>query len=136
MTILLTGGTDSYAQFITVLVVFVLVLGVTALVTRWIANYQKQQNVNVNVEVIETTRIANNKYIQIVRLGETYVAIAVCKDTVTQLCEIPEDQLKKSKPGQGSLLRSAGFKEFLDRAAKRDRVDSVEAEDNQSDDEK
>lgn len=136
MTILLTGGTDSYAQFITVLVVFVLVLGVTALVTRWIANYQKQQNVNVNVEVIETTRIANNKYIQIVRLGETYVAIAVCKDTVTQLCEIPEDQMKKSNPGQGSLLRSAGFKEFLDRAAKRDRVDSVEAEDNQSDDEK
>lgn len=136
MAILLAGGTDSYAQFITVLVVFVLVLGVTALVTRWIANYQKQQNVNVNVEVIETTRIANNKYIQIVRLGKTYVAIAVCKDTVTQLCEIPEEALKKDKPGQGSLLRSANFKEFLDRAAKKDRMDSVEAEDSQSDDEK
>lgn len=134
MTILLVGGTDSYAQFITVLVVFVLVLGVTALVTRWIANYQKQQNVNVNVEVIETTRIANNKYIQILRLGETYVAIAVCKDTVTQLCEIPKEQLKKDKPGAGSILRSAGFKELLDRAAKKDRMDSVEAEDNQSDD--
>ncbi|MDE5588776.1 MAG: flagellar biosynthetic protein FliO [Acetatifactor sp.] len=135
MTILLAGGTDSYAQFITVLVVFVLVLGVTALVTRWMANYQKQQNVNVNVEVIETTRITSNKYIQIVRLGETYVAIAVCKDTVTQLCEIPGEQLKKGKSGQGSFLRSAGFRELLDRAAKKDRLDSVEAEDNQSDDE-
>lgn len=136
MTILLAGGTDSYAQFITVLVVFVLVLGVTALVTRWIANYQKQQNVNVNVEVMETTRIAANKYIQIVRIGEIYVAIAVCKDTVTQLCEIPGEQLKKCKSGQGSILRSAGFKELLDRAAQKDRMDSVEAEDNQSDDKK
>lgn len=136
MTILLAGGTDSYAQFITVLVVFVLVLGVTALVTRWIANYQKQQNVNVNVEVIETARISNNKYIQIVRLGETYVAIAVCKDTVTQLCEIPEEQLRKSKSGQGSILRSASFKELLDRASKKDRMDSVGSEDNQSDDKK
>ncbi|MCM1057599.1 MAG: flagellar biosynthetic protein FliO [Firmicutes bacterium] len=134
MTILLTGRTDSYAQLITVLVVFVLVLGVTALVTKWAANYQKQQNVNLNVEVIETTRIANNKYIQILRLGETYVAVAVCKDTVTQLCEIPEEQLKKGKPGQGSILRSVGFKELLDRAAKKDRMDSVEAEDDRSDD--
>lgn len=132
MTILLAG--DSYAQFITVLVVFVLVLGVTALVTRWIANYQKQQNINVNVEVIETTRIAGNKYIQIVRIGETYVAIAVCKDTVTQLCEIPEEQLKRQKSAHDSLFRSVSFKELFDKAAKKNVMDSVEAEDNQSDD--
>ena len=67
MSLLLTFGAGSYAQFITVLLVFVLVLGITALTTRWIAGYQKQQNQNNNVEVIETSRIANNKYIQIVR---------------------------------------------------------------------
>ena len=63
--ILLTTGTGGYAQFITVLLMFVIVLGVTALTTKWIANYQKQQSVNENVQVIETTRIANNKFIQI-----------------------------------------------------------------------
>ena len=97
MMVLLTGNTDSYAQFITVLIIFVLVLAVTALVTRWIANYQKEQSVNVNIEVIETTRISGNKYIQIVRLGEKYVAIAVCKDTVTLLGEISKEQLRKQK---------------------------------------
>ena len=95
MMVLLTGNTDSYAQFITVLIIFVLVLAVTALVTRWIANYQKEQSVNVNIEVIETTRISGNKYIQIVRLGEKYVAIAVCKDTVTLLGEISKEQLRE-----------------------------------------
>ncbi len=135
MMVLLTGRADSYLQLITVLVVFVLVLGVTALVTRWIANYQKQQNVNVNVEVIETTRIAGNKYVQVLRIGEIYVAIAVCKDTVTQLCQIPKEQLRSDKSAQGSFLKSAGFKELLDKAARKNVADSAKAEDSQSDDE-
>lgn len=94
MNIILTTG--SYAQFITVLVMFVLVLGVTAFVTRWMANYQKTQNANCNIEIIETTRITNSKYIQLVRIGETYMAIAVCKDTVTMLGEVPAEQLRHS----------------------------------------
>ena len=79
--VLLTGGSSGYAQFITVLLLFVVVLGITAAVTKWMANYQKQQSANENIEVIETTRIANNKYIQIIRAGGRYMVIAVCKDT-------------------------------------------------------
>ena len=130
MTILLTGRTNSYAQFITVLAVFVLVLAVTALVTKWIANYQKVQSVNVNIEVIETTRISNNKYIQVVRLGERYVAIAVCKDTVTLLGEIPKEPLK-----EGNHSRTLRFRDILDKAVRKTEAESVEAEENQSDDE-
>ena len=54
--IILTGKTDSYAQFITVLLIFVAVLAVTALVTKWIAGYQKQQGAAGNIEVLETVR--------------------------------------------------------------------------------
>lgn len=130
MMVLLTGNTDSYAQFITVLIIFVLVLAVTALVTRWIANYQKEQSVNVNIEVIETTRISGNKYIQIVRLGEKYVAVAVCKDTVTLLGEISKEQLREEN--HAGVFR---FRDILERAAQKTEVKSVKAEDNQSDDE-
>ena len=114
--ILLTGHSDSYAQFITVLVIFVLVLSVTAYTTKWIANYQKQQSANCNIEVIETTRIANNKYIQIVRVGDTYMVIAVCKDTVTMLGEVPREQLRDME----YIQKNIGFKEFLERAVKKD----------------
>ena len=105
MYVLLTKSTDSYAQFITVLLLFVLVLGITALTTKWIANYQKQTGTNENIQVIETARIANNKFIQIVRAGEKYMVIAVCKDTVTMLGEIPEEQLKTGDPPQGFRFR-------------------------------
>ena len=115
MVLLLTAGSgSSYAQFITVLILFVLVLGITAVVTKWLAGYQKQQGVNSNIQVIETSRISNNKYIQIVRVGDTYMVIAVCKDTVTLLGQISEESLK--------LVNTGGdfsFRELLDRAAGR-----------------
>lgn len=116
MSLLLTGRSDSYAQFIAVLVIFVAVLGVTAWVTRWIANYQKQQSANYNIEVIETTRIANNKYIQIIRIGDTYKVIAVCKETVTMLGDVSKEQLKTRILPQQDLK----FKEFFEHAMKKD----------------
>nr|WP_318683599.1 flagellar biosynthetic protein FliO [uncultured Acetatifactor sp.] len=111
---LLTGRINSYAQFVAVLAVFVLVLGLTALTTKWIAGYQRRQNMNCNIEVLETTRIGNNKYIQLVRIGETCWAIAVCKDTVTLLGEVPKEQLKEKGPGNAGPR----FKELLEKAMK------------------
>lgn len=113
MAVLFTSRSNSYAQFITVLVVFVAVLGVTAWVTRFIANYQKQQAVDCNIQLIEATRISNNKYIQIVRVGETYMALAVCKDTVTMLGEIPAEQIKEPPEYKGGQ-----FKELLEKAVR------------------
>lgn len=111
----MTGGNNSFLQLVTVLFIFVLVLGITAATTKWIANFQKQQNTNCNVEVVETTRIGNNKYLQIVRVGDTYMAIAVCKDTVTLLGEIPKDQIKDS----GDAANKTGFRETLDKMIKK-----------------
>ena len=116
--VLLTGGSSGYAQFITVLLLFVVVLGITAAVTKWMANYQKQQSANENIEVIETTRIANNKYIQIIRAGGRYMVIAVCKDTVTMLGEIPGEQLKTGDPPQGFR-----FRELFDKTVKKQAED-------------
>lgn len=109
--ILLDVWVGNYAQFITVLLIFVVVLAVTAWTTRWVANYQKQQNANGNIQVIETTRIANNKYIQIIRAGEKYLVIAVCKDTVTMLGEIPAEQMK-----EGDFPQGISFRQLLDKA--------------------
>lgn len=92
--------TDTAAQFVTVLIMFILILAVTVLTTRWIAGYQKQQNLNGNIEVIETQRLANGKYLQIIRVGEKYLAVAVCKDTVTMLTEVSKEQLVVSQPGK------------------------------------
>ena len=122
MFILLNGNGSSYAQFITVLIVFVAVLAVTALTTRWIANYQKQQGINANIEMLEAARISNNKYIQLVRIGQTYMAIAVCKDTVTMLGEIPKEQLVEI----ANEKSNTNFKELFDKVIKKDSSNTSE----------
>jgi flagellar protein FliO/FliZ len=123
MKILLTSS--SYMQFITVLIIFVLVLGVTAWVTRWMANYQKGRNSNNNIEIIETTRITSNKYIQLLRVGETYMVIAVCKDTVTMLSEVPAEQLKFPDGTQNRM----SFKELFEKTIKMDSSDQSKSKD-------
>ncbi|MCR5754892.1 MAG: flagellar biosynthetic protein FliO [Acetatifactor sp.] len=111
---------NSYLQFLTVLVIFIVVLGITVLTLRWISGYQKVQRLNCNIEVVETARIANNKYIQIVRVGLTYMVIAVSRDQVTMLGEVPFEQLTLvSATGSGGK----SFKELLDGFLKKDSSD-------------
>ncbi len=110
MLLTVSGRTDSYVQFMTILVLFVFVLGITYVVTRWIGGYQKSTSSNTNMEIVETLRMANNKYLQIVRVGQKYLAVAVCKDSVTMLTEIPKDDLCFSEGNSGGL---SGFKDVL-----------------------
>ncbi len=108
------GGTgDDLARFLTVLIIFVGVLAITLWTTRWIAKYQKMQSSNRNIEVVETCRLTANKYVQILRMGDTYVAVAVCKDTVTLLGEIPKEQLELVSEGGKT---SIDFKGILEKA--------------------
>lgn len=115
MTLSSMPRADSFAQFLTVLLIFIGVLVVTLYTTRWIARYQKVQNVNKNIDVIETYRLTAGKYIQILRLGDTYVAVAICKDTVTLLAQIPKEQIEIRRE-DGSV--SVNFREFLEKARK------------------
>ena len=93
MLLSMTSGIDSVVQFITVLFIFVFVLGITYLTTRYIAGIQKEQYKTGNMELVETLRISNNKYLQIVRVADKYFCMAVCKDTVTMLGEIQKEEI-------------------------------------------
>ena len=114
--ILLTesGQVDSFVQFVTVLLLFLVVLFITYGVTRWISGIQKTQMVGRNMEIVDTMRISSSKYLQIVRAGDKYLVIAVCKDTVTMLAEIPGESLALQSGAQASGYQS-GFREILEK---------------------
>lgn len=58
---------EAFAQLLTLLIIFIFVLAVTYYVTRFVGNYQKNKLSGSNINILETMRIANNKYIQIVK---------------------------------------------------------------------
>ena len=111
---LLTGTStmDSYLQFITVLILFVFVLVITYVTTRWIANYQKGKAIGSNMEVMETLRVTGNKYLQIVRVGKKYMVIAIGKDEIHMLSEVAEEDLVWKTGQEAELNFSALLEKF------------------------
>lgn len=91
--LLTSSGVNSIVQLITILVIFVLVLVVTLYVTRWIAGFQKNQMSGSNMTVIDTMRLTQNQVIQIVKIGNQYLAIAISKDQITFLTKLDESEI-------------------------------------------
>lgn len=120
MLLSVTTRMDSYLQFITVLILFVFVLVITYLVTKWIAKYQKGKALVGNLEVIETCKLASNKYVQIIRVGSKYLVIAVGKDEVHMLSELTEDQLSFRELEQEQMVNFASVLEKMKRLREKD----------------
>lgn len=89
----ISSGWQSFFQLISVFLIFLFVLFITYAVTKWIAGYQKGIMMNRNIQIIETFRISNNKYIQIMQVGSKYLVVSVCKDSINVLTELTEEQL-------------------------------------------
>ena len=66
-----------------------------------------------NIQIIETYKITTNKYIQIIKTGEKYLVIAVCKDTVTMLSELSGEELSIPDVPEVEMLN---FKEIFEKA--------------------
>ncbi len=113
MILLVASRTSEIAQFITLLIVFIFVLWLCAVVAKWMGGIQKDQGSSVNAEVIDTIRIAQGKWVQIIRVGSKYKVIAVCKDTVTYLGDVDEGDIIPKKQDEKTL---GGFSSFLSKA--------------------
>ena len=104
--------TDSVVQFLTLLIIFAFVIAVTYLTVRWISKVQQGQTKCSNIEIIETKRITNNKYLQIVRAGDKYILIGIGKDEISMISELNEDELIIASPEVSS---NASFKDVLNK---------------------
>lgn len=112
-----TSGFSNFMQLLGVLLIFVFVLAITYLTTRWIAGYQKSRSFNKNLKVIETLKLTQNKYIQIIEAGEVYLVIGVGKDEISMLTTLTKEQLKDLDTYEVTKQKEAGenFQEILNR---------------------
>ncbi len=111
-----SGSLDGVVQLIVVIIMFLFVLALAYFTARLVGRFQGNVQNRSNIKVLESARIANNKYIQIVKIGERYFAIGVGKDNLTYLAELEEDDLNMDKmnhPSKGS------FKDILSQLQKK-----------------
>ena len=74
--ILLSSSLNSFIQLLGVLLIFLFVLVITYFTTKWIGGYQKVQMSGRSFQVVDTIRIANNKLVQVIKMGDVYLVIA------------------------------------------------------------
>lgn len=118
MPLTVTGSSSAggVGQLIVVLLVFVGVLALCYYVTKWIAGFQKQQTAGNNLQIIESCRIANNSYLQLIKVGKTkYAVIAVGKNEISTVMQLTEDDLRDDIVKNEPKPLSSNFKDLLDK---------------------
>ena len=120
---------DDILQLVTILILLILVMAAAFFVARYIGRVQQGTRSGNNIEVIETYRLSPNIYTQILRLGKTYVAIAVSKDTVTKLAELTEDEILQMT--EDSSQKAGSFTDILARLKNQALDDALQKEEGQ-----
>jgi len=115
-----SSGINSVAQFLTVLFIFILVLLLTRYTLKWTGKLQKLGNTSRNFEVIETFKVAQDKFLQIIKVGEKYLLIAICKSEISMLTELDEDGLDLSSDSSNSDSFQKLFYMAKDKMQKKD----------------
>ena len=109
-----TSSMDSFLELIGVLLIFVFVLVITYLCSKWMAGYQKLHMKSKNLQIIESIPAGNNKAICLVKAGNQYLVVGIGKDEVTYLATLTEDQLTDfSFREEKSTGRDESFQEIF-----------------------
>lgn len=93
MSILLSGTLETFLQLISSLIIFIFVLLMVYLVTKWMGSVQKGQSHNKNLHIVETIGVGNNKMISIVQAGTEYLVVSIGKDEVHLLTKLSREEL-------------------------------------------
>lgn len=83
----------SILKLIFLIIIFVVILVLSCVVTKWYANSGLVKNRTSNISLIETFQISPGRTISIVKIGEKYIAIAQYKDSIVKLTELTKEQL-------------------------------------------
>ena len=99
---------QSLFELLGLILIFVIVLVVCYYTTKFVAGRQLVQKKIGNFEILETFALSQNKYLQLIRMGNKYVVISVAKDSVTYITELEESevcQVQKNTPMSGKSFR-------------------------------
>ena len=102
---------QSLFELLGLILIFVIVLVVCYYTTRFVAGRQLVQKKMGNFEIVETFAIAQNKYLQLVRMGNKYVVIAIAKDSISYVTELDENKVCQIQ--KNAAVSGKNFKEIL-----------------------
>ena len=108
-----TSWIESAAQLVILILVFILVVVLAYFAARIAGKYQSNFiNKKSNIKIIETYRVTNNKFIQVVKIGDKYAALGIGKEEISFLMELNGESIKEQEP---TVIPNVDFKQFIGR---------------------
>ncbi|MGN0242167.1 MAG: flagellar biosynthetic protein FliO [Candidatus Weimeria sp.] len=110
----LSSGLESLGQLLVAILMFVVVIALCYFTTHFIAGYQKKRLSVGNFAIVDTMKIANNKFLAIIKAGkDNYYLIGVGKDEITFIDKIDKEDISvKSDSGSGIPGKNPDFDRF------------------------
>lgn len=87
------SNSNSFMQLIGLVFILIVILIAAYYTSKYVGKLSLGQLKNTNFKIIDTYRISPNKFIQIVKIGNKYIVIAVAKDTVNFITELDESEV-------------------------------------------
>lgn len=91
---------NNFVQLIGLVFLLIIILIATYYTTRFVGKVKMGQLKNSNFTIIDTYRISQNKLMQIVRVGNKYIVIAIGKDSINYITELDEKDIIFRDEGQ------------------------------------
>jgi len=108
-----SGSTwDSFIELIGLIVLLVIILVAAYYTTRFVGGIKQGQSKNSNFQVIDAYRISPNKVIQIVKIANKYIVVAIGKDTINFITELDESEVYIRDE---QTVNRGSFKQILDK---------------------
>ncbi len=106
------GSGHSFWQLAGLLLALIIILVAAYYTSRLVGGVKLGQLQKSNFQVIDSYRITSNKMLQIVKIGNKYIVIAVGKEEISYITELEEAQVlrKEFRPGE-----KQSFKQILDK---------------------
>ena len=128
MFLTLTGGASTVWSIVKLCLMLVLVLALAYFTSRIIARYQNNTLTGKgNIQIVESFRILGDKYIAIVKIGESYYAIGVGKTEINMLDKLDPEQLKLDR-FEEDKLKAGSFREVLNNFSKKNTNENKDSE--------
>ncbi|PKM54075.1 MAG: flagellar biosynthetic protein FliO [Firmicutes bacterium HGW-Firmicutes-5] len=99
-----------YLQFITVIILFFVILWAAYFATKFLGNLQMNKSNGSNLKIIEVIPVGPQKTLQLIRIGSEYMVIGVSKDHITFVQSVEESKLTFSEDNKVPF--SAYMKKF------------------------
>lgn len=98
-------------EFFGIILIFIIVLVACWATTRFVASKQLAGKNTGNFEVVETYAVARDRFLQLVRIGTKYYALAVSKDSINVICELSKEDINIEKKNSNTMVN--GFSSVL-----------------------